>query len=351
MRLAIRMTLMAAVAAGAVIALTQHRVYAQAADPNAAPNPYKMEDNWAQLPAGRKWGAVIKIQVDHSDGKSIWTFDRCGGNSCANSMLAPIQKFDASGKFVRAFGAGMFNGPHGFYVDKGGNVWATDFQGKNSKGDVVVKFSPEGQVLMTLGKAGMPGNTQDMFDAPSGVVVAPDGDFYVADGHGGNTNDRIVKFDKSGKFLTAWGKHGKAQGEFNEPHGIALDSTGRVFVADRVNNRIQVFDPAGKFIAEWKQFGRPSDVAIDKNDNIYVADSQSNATNNPGFKQGIRVGSAKDGKVTAFIPEPTDLAAGPEGVGVDDAGNVYGGWTGKMTLRRFAKSGTAATTGAGTPNR
>jgi DNA-binding beta-propeller fold protein YncE len=216
---------------------------------------------------------------------------------------------------------------------------------------VVVKFSPEGRVLMTLGKAGMPGNTQDMFDEPSGIVVAPDGDFYVADGHGGNTNDRIVKFNKEGKFLTAWGKHGKAQGEFNEPHGIALDSTGRVFVADRVNNRIQIFDPAGKFIAEWKQFGRPSDVAIDKNDNIYVADSQSTVANNPGFKQGIRIGSVKDGKVTAFIPEPTDLAAGPEGVGVDDAGNVYGGWTGKMTMRRFVKSGAAATTGVGTPNR
>jgi hypothetical protein len=182
MKNAILMTLMVGVAAAALMAASGDRGYTQTADPNAAPNPYKMDDNWAQLPSGRKWGAVIKVQVDHSDGKSIWTFDRCGGNSCANSMLAPIQKFDASGKFVRAFGASTFNGPHGFYVDKDGNVWATDFQTKNGKGDIVVKFSPEGQVLMTLGKAGMPGNTQDMLDGPSGVVVAPNGDFYVADG-------------------------------------------------------------------------------------------------------------------------------------------------------------------------
>jgi sugar lactone lactonase YvrE len=338
---AMRMMLMAAVAAGAVMALTADRVYAQAAgpaDPNAAPNPYKMDPNWAKLPDLRKFGAAIKVQVDHSDGKSMWVFDRCGAGSCSNSMVPPVQKFDASGKFERAFGAGMFNQPHGFYVDKDGNVWVTDMTAKNGKGDVVVKFSPQGQVLMTLGKPGMPGNGPDMLDEPSGVVVAPNGDIYVADGHGGNSNDRIVKFDKTGKFLMAWGKHGKAPGEFDTPHGIALDSQGRVFVADRANARVQVFDPNGKFIAEWKQFGRPSDIAIDKNDMIYVADSQSTPANNPGFKQGIRIGSAKDGKVTAFIPEAPDIAAAPEGVGVDDAGNVYGGWTAKQAVRRFTKS-------------
>jgi DNA-binding beta-propeller fold protein YncE len=352
---ALKMTLMAAVAVGAVMALAPQCADAQAAGQananNAAPDPYKMDANWAQLPDGRKFGAAIKVQVDHRDGKTIWVFDRCGTNSCRNSMVPPIQKFDASGKFVRTFGAGMFNNPHGFYVDKDGNVWATDFQAKNGKGDVVVKFSPEGKVLMTLGKTGMPGNTQDTFDEPSAIVVAPNGDFYVADGHGGTSNDRIVKFDKNGKFLMTWGEHGKGQGEFDTPHGIALDSAGRVYVADRANNRVEVFDPNGKFIAEWKQFGRPSDVAIDKNDMIYVADSQSTERNNPGFKQGIRIGSVKDGKVTAFIPEPTDLAAGAEGVGVDDAGNVYGGWTAKMTLRRFVKSSAATTGAGGTPNR
>jgi NHL repeat len=225
-----------------------------------------------------------------------------------------------------------------------GNVnstWEDDNEAHN-QADIIGRhrrrrFSPEGKVLMTLGKAGMPGNGPDGLDGPSGVVVAPNGDIYVADGHGGNSNDRIVKFSKDGKFISAWGKHGKAAGEFDTPHGIALDSAGRVYVADRANNRVQVFEPDGKFVAEWKQFGRPSDVAIDKNDMIYVADSQSTPTNNPGFKQGIRIGSVKDGKVTGFIPEASAEAAAPEGVGVDDAGNVYGGWTGKMAVRRFVK--------------
>jgi DNA-binding beta-propeller fold protein YncE len=336
MKHAIKLTLLAGIAAGTLTLVSGDRGYTQANDPNAAPNPYKMQD-WAQLVDGRKFGAAIKVQVDHSDGKSIWVFDRCASNDCSNSMIPPIQKFDATGKFVRAFGANMFNQPHGFYVDKDGNVWVADERAKNGKGAVVVKFSPQGQVLMTLGKPGMPGNGPDMLDGPSGVVVAPNGDIYVADGHGGSTNDRIVKFSKDGKFIMAWGKHGKAPGEFDTPHGIALDSAGRVFVADRANSRIQVFDPAGKFIAEWKQFGRPSDIAIDKDDMMYVADSQSTATNNPGVKQGILIGSAKDGKVTAFIPEPSAEVGAPEGVGVDDAGNVYGGWTGKMAVRRFVK--------------
>jgi len=155
---------------------------------------------------------------------------------------------------------------------------------------------------MILGKPGMPGEGPGTFDGPSDVAVAQNGDIYVADGHGGTTNDRIVKFSKDGKFIKAWGKHGKAQGEFDTPHGIALDSAGRVFVADRANNRIQIFDPDGNLLTDWKQFGRPNSVFIDENDMIYVTDSQSTPTNNPGSWQGIRIGSAKDGKVIAFIP-------------------------------------------------
>jgi DNA-binding beta-propeller fold protein YncE len=334
---AMRAAVTIVIAAAALTAMAADRLCAQNADPNAAPNPYTLQENWAQPADGRKFGQAIKVQVDRSDGKSIWVFDRCGAAECTHSTVAPIQKFDASGKLLKSFGAGLFAVPHSLFVDREGNVWAGDQVAKNGKGADLIKFSPDGKVLMTLGKPGMPGDGPDYLSAVSAVVVAPNGDIYVADGHGPGTNDRIVKFSKDGKFITAWGKHGKGPGEFDTPHGIALDSAGRVYVGDRSNNRIQVFEPDGKFVAEWKQFGRPSDVAIDKNDMMYVADSQSDAKTNPGFKQGMRIGSVKDGKVTAFIPEPSAEAGAAEGIGVDDAGNVYGGWVAKMAVRRFVK--------------
>jgi DNA-binding beta-propeller fold protein YncE len=323
------------IATVAVIAIGVTRADAQGADPNSAPNPYKFEEGWAKLPAGRKMGAPIGVEVDR-DGKSVWIFDRCGANNCANSNVAPIMKFDPSGKFLTSFGAETFNFPHGLGVDREGNVYVSDERAKNGKGAVVVKYSPDGKALMTLGKAGMPGDGE-MLHGPSDVVVAPNGDIYVADGHGGETNDRIAKFSKDGKLIKAWGKHGKAQGEFDTPHGIALDSEGRVYVADRVNSRVQVFDADGKFIAEWKQFGRPSSVAIDKNDILYVADSQSDAQRNAGFKQGIRIGSVKDGKVTAFVPVPSETLGSAESIAVDDQGTIYAGFTNKMVFARFVK--------------
>ena len=322
----------------ALLAISFDRVVAQqSADPNAAPNPYRMEANWVQLPADRKMGSAIAVDIDR-DGKSVWVFDRCAAGDCGKSSIAPIMKFDPSGKLVTSFGAGMFNFPHGLGVDREGNVYVTDERSKNGKGDVVVKFSPEGRVLMTLGKPGMPGDGPDMFHSPSDVVIAANGDIYVADGHGGLTNGRIVKFSKDGKFIKAWGKPGKAQGEFNQPHGIALDSAGRVYVGDRGNSRIQIFDPDGNFIAEWKQFGMPSGIYVDRNDVMYVADTQSDQARNPGFKRGVRIGSVKDGKVTAFIPEPSAELGTGEGVAADDQGNVFQGYNSKMAVRRFVKN-------------
>jgi hypothetical protein len=338
MKHAMRASVIAGIAAVALTGMSGQRVYAQAADPNAAPNPYKMMEGWAQLPTGQKFGGVIKVQVDHSDGKTMWVFDRCGGTECTNSTASPLLKFDASGKFISSIGGGLFATPHALYVDRTGNVWAGDQIARNGKGADLIEFSPDGKVLLTIGKPGMPGNDQEHLTAVSAVVVAPNGDIYVADGHGQGTNDRIVKFDKSGKFITAWGKHGKAQGEFDTPHGIALDSEGRVYVGDRVNNRIQVFTPDGKFIAEWKQFGRPSDVVIDKNDVMYVNDAQSDAKTNAGFTQGIRIGSVKDGKITAFIPQVDPAIGAPEGLGVDDQGNIFGAYQGKQMVRKLVKN-------------
>jgi DNA-binding beta-propeller fold protein YncE len=340
-----RMACTVAVAAVAAAGIGGKWLYAQdKADPNAAPNPYHMVDSVIQLPEGRKLGGPIGVEIDHSDGKTLWVFERCGADTCEGSTLDPIMKFDATGKLKANFGGGLINWPHGFYVDHQGNPWITDGRAGNGKGHTVIKFSPDGKVLMTLGKPGQAGDAPDMFNTPSDVVVAPNGDIYVADGHGilqdKPTNDRIVKLSKDGKFIKAWGKHGSGPGEFDVPHNLALDSAGRLYVADRSNSRVQVFDPDGKLLAEWRQFGRPSSVYVDKNDVIYVADNQSNEKTNPGFKQGIRIGNAKDGKVTAFIPLVDPALGAPEEIVADDQGNIYAGFTAvnKTALKKFVKN-------------
>src|SRR6266567_1215886 len=190
------------------------------------------EDGWARLPDGRKCGQTSAIDVDR-DG-NIWVFERCGANSCAGSNAAPVVKLAPSGKYLRSFGAGMFVFPHGIHVDRAGNVWVTDADGKEGKGHQVVKFSANGKVLLTLGKAGVAGDGPDTFNRPSDVTTAPNGDIFVADGHGGDSNARIVKFSKDGKFIKTWGKKGTAASEFDTPHAIALDSRGRLFVGEGV---------------------------------------------------------------------------------------------------------------------
>ena len=307
---------------------------------NNAPNPYKSIFDWAKMPAGRTWGSSAGVDID-PDGKSVWVIDRCGANSCYGSNLDPILKFDASGKLVKSFGAGMFVFPHGIHVDRQGNIWVTDGQGRGSQGHQVIKFSPNGQVLMRLGQAGVAGNNPQNFNMPSAVYVAPNGDIFVGDGHGGESNNRIVKFDKTGKYIKEWGTKGSAPGQFDTPHTLAMDSQGRLFVGNRNNNRIDIFDQDGKFIESWTQFSRPSGVYI-RNDVIYVADSESESVsrNHNGWKRGMRVGSVKDGKVTAFIPDPADVKMGTsaaEGVAVDKDGIIYGAEVGPKRVMKYTK--------------
>jgi sugar lactone lactonase YvrE len=307
---------------------------------SAQPNPYTTIANWGQLPEGRTWGSTSAIDVA-PDGH-IWVAERCGANTCAGSNLPAILEFDPSGKLLRSFGAGMFIFPHGFLVDREGNVWVTDAQGKDGKGHQVFKFSREGKLLLTLGKAGVAGSGNDEFNQPSDVAVAPNGDIFVADGHDTGSNMRIVKFTKDGTFIKTWGKPGSATGEFNVPHGLAFDSKGRLFVADRANNRLQIFDQEGTFLEEWKQFSRLSGIYIDKNDILYGADSESNTKRNPGWKRGIRVGSVREGKVTAFIPDPVEnpdgsATSGAEGVAADAQGNIFGAEVGPKMVKKYVK--------------
>ena len=348
----VRNTLIAGLVCAAGVATAQ-----SIAPVNSAPNPYVSIENWAKLPAGRPWGSTSAVDID-KDGKSVWVAERCSAFAppsqmrqllaaghpfaCQGSSLDPILKFDSAGNLVKAFGSGLLIFPHGIHVDRDGNIWVTDGTGMEGKGQQIFKFSPEGQLLLTLGKKGVAGKGPDEFNAPSAVVTAPNGDIFVADGHGGPTNARIVKFDRTGKFIKTWGQAGSGKGDLDIPHAIAMDSRGRLFVGDRQNNRIQIFDQEGNYLDQWAQFSRPSGVFIDRNDTIYVADSESESVskNHDGWKRGIRVGSARDGSVTAFIPDPVEKTTGTsaaEGVAADAEGNIFGAEVGPKRLMKYSR--------------
>jgi sugar lactone lactonase YvrE len=336
-------TLILGLLASAIVAPNFLHAQVTSTVPNDLPNTYKAAANWAKLPDGRTWGATGAVYVA-PDG-NIWVFDRCGSDTCEKSTVAPVSELTTAGNFLKSFGAGEFLFPHGLYVDKEQNIWLTDSRAANGKGLQVFKFSPDGKKLLTLGKAGVSGDTEDTFGSPTAIVVAANGDIFVADGHNacGCPNSRVVKFSAVGKFIKVIGKKGSGPGELDDPHSLAFDSQGRLFVADRSNNRIQIFDQEGTSLATWKQFGRPSGIFIDKNDTLYVTDSESTDAagygNNPGVKRGIRIGSARTGLVSQFIPSPdqTGNTSGAEGIAVDHEGNLYGAEVKKKNVEKYLK--------------
>ena len=335
---------------------------------NDLPNPYRSVAPWGQLPESHpKWGALNAIAVDR-DGRSLWVADRCGANpnvppgesavpydTCAGSDWPPVHKLDAAGNMVKSFGAGLFVFPHKIYQDRDGNIWVVDMRAMNAReklkapnaspaGHAVMKFDPDGRVLMTIGKPGFAGNPQDgMLTEPCSIVEAPNGDLFISEGHSGQqpgmppeTVARISRFTKEGKFLYSFGRLGSGPAEFRTPHDLAMDPQGRLLVADRGNHRIQVVTPEGKFVEEWRQYGRPSGVAV-RDGLVYVADSESNGVApNPGWLRGIRVGELATGRVLYRIPDPLEMkgTSAAEGVAVDAQGNVYGGEVGPRQLAK-----------------
>jgi hypothetical protein len=293
------------------------------------PSPFgKPENQWAKPPVGNSWGSTAGIE--RGPRGEIWAIDRCGANSCDGSDRAPIVMLDIkTGAAIKGIGAGLFVFPHGLHVDRAGNVWVTDggVSKDGSKGLQVTKLSPDGKVLMTLGTAGQRGNDQTHFQSPSDVITAPNGDIFVTDGHTpiqgivpAGLNMRVMKFDRTGKFLAEWGKAGTGKSEFNNPHALGLDAQGRLLVADRANNRIQIFDQQGKLLAVWKQFGRPSGFYI-TGDRLYAIDADSTEAIHPGgWKKGVWIGSIREAKAEAFVSDET---AG-EGVVIAPDGNMYG---------------------------
>ena len=323
---------------------------------NGGPNPYRVIRDWAQLTLEKRpWGGSNGVAIDR-DGKSVWATDRCSPGiapGCLGTKANPVHLFDETGKEIRSFGGGMFVWPHGIHVDRDGNLWVTDarvataeerikFPGEDKKGSVVVKFSPDGKVLMTLGRPGVKGDPPDALTEPNDVITDPsNGDVYVAESHTNvadpNLVGRISVFDRNGKFLRVIGKTGTGPGEFRTPHAIEFDSQGRLIVADRHNHRIQILTKEGKYLAEWREFSRVSGLAIDGNDTIYAADSESEPKRHPGWLKGIRIGSLKDGKVTNFVPpHKTDAPDGAtgEGIAIDSAGNLF---TAEATVRGVTK--------------
>jgi hypothetical protein len=276
-----------------------------------AAESYKLVEGWGTLPAGQTWGEVTGVDID-SKGTII----------AVRRSEPPVLEFDSTGKLLKTWGEKMFAWPHGFRIDRDGNLWITDGRTVEGRGQQVFKMSRDGRVLLTLGTKGQAGEGPNLFNGPCDVAIGRNGDIFIADGHQGS---RVAKFSRDGKFVRSWGTKGEGPGQFNVPHAIAVDSRGRLFVADRGNRRIQLFDQEGNFLEEWKQFGRPSGILITADDTIYVADVSD--------KQGITYGSTKDGVVRGIISGTL-----PESIALAADGSIY---TGETTtghiLRKFVR--------------
>jgi hypothetical protein len=343
--------------------------------PNPAPTVTR---NWGQAPAGRPLGTSAGMDIDPIDGH-LWTYERCGqgalgvapppgaptaggfgGANCAiNPEHPPIYKFDRNtGAILANFGAGVMVTPHGIGVDPQGNVWVTDFaiDVARGKGYQVHKFSPTGELLMSLGTAAVSGNDGAHFFEPNDVIVAPDGSIFVSDGHSGqgmttnqaiaeglanNQTARIMKFAADGTFIRQWGQLGLEHGQFRTPHSMAFDSRGRLWVADRGNHRIEIFDQEGNYLESRYQFGRISGVFITPQDMVYAIDSESSPTGHPAWVNGVRVAHIDSDWIVGFVPpfmtdrmaDGTPVPENPrlyqgaagEGIAVDADGNVFAG--------------------------
>ncbi len=318
--------------------------------PNPAPN---VTTNWGELPAGREWGSTAGIDIDPTDGH-IWAYERCGAGTfgggvpinCDSNPVDPVFKFNRhTGEVMANFGGGLMMTPHGIHADAEGNVWVTDFAGNEAgtKGHQVHKFSPDGELLMSLGTPGQTGSDGAHFNQPNDVIVGPDGSIYVADGHSGQgmvsfraidegresgQTARILKFSPDGRFIKQWGQLGVRHGEFRTPHALEFDSRGRLWVADRGNHRLELFDQDGNYLESRYTYGRISGIFITDDDMVYAIDSESGPTNHVNWRNGVRIGHIDEDRITAFIPpfeRPDRVYQGTagEGVAVDADGNVY----------------------------
>lgn len=316
------------------------------------PNPV-VTRNWGELPAGRNWGSTAGIDIDPNDGH-IWAYERCGASSfgggvpvnCDTNPVDPIFKFNRhTGEIMANFGGGIFQTPHGIHAAEDGTVWVTDFASNRdgTKGHQVHQFSADGELLMSLGVPGTPGNDSRHFNQPNDVIVGPDGSIYVSDGHNGQgmtsnqameegraagNTARIMKFSPDGTFIKQWGEIGVRHGEFRTPHAMEFDSYNRLWVADRGNHRIEIFDQDGNYLESRYAYGRISGLFITDDNMVYAIDSESSPTNHVGWRNGVRIGPVEEDKIVGLIqpferPDRVGQGTAGEGVAVDADGNVY----------------------------
>jgi DNA-binding beta-propeller fold protein YncE len=175
-----------------------------------------------------------------------------------------LAEYDEQGKFVRSIGDGLWDHPHGLRIDTDDNIWTTD-----DGNHLVLKLNPAGRVLLVLGRKDWGGEATWLFNKPTDVAFAKNGDIFVTDGYG---NSRVVKFDRDGNFIKTWGKYGTGPGEFDLPHSIVVDQEDRVYVGDRENARIEIFDADGNFLKEWKGIGYPYGLFITPDQHIWMVD-------------------------------------------------------------------------------
>jgi len=303
---------------------------------------YEANDRWARLPKDWSWTEVAGVACDSKD--RVFVFNR--GEH-------PVVMFDRDGVFLGSWGEGIFVRPHGIFIGPDDSVFCVD-----DLDHTVHKFAPDGKLLLTLGTSGQPSDTGATsidyrtiiragppFHFPTDLAIGPEGDLYITDGYG---NARVHRFSPDGRLLFSWGKPGAGPGEFHVPHGIAVDRSGIVYVADRENSRIQLFTPEGVYLAEWIDVARPSEIFIDKQSNVYVAEL--------GFHAGLWPGTsppspdATGGRLSIFDLEgklrarwgggrnptsPGDFFA-PHDVWVDSRGDIY---VGEVTMSAGASRG------------
>ena len=268
---------------------------------------YKVDAGWAQLPQGADWG-----------GNTTWITADGKGNVVVLVRTAPyFRVFTRDGRFVKAFGEdGLFESAHSVTVDAQGFLWVTD-----SAAHVVHKFGPDGRLLMTLGKKGVAGDnaSRDLFNQPNHVAVAPSGDIYVSDGY---QNARVVQFSSNGQFVRIiGGVKGSQPGQLQLPHGVALDSRGRILINDSDNQRVSVFDKDGRFVETWPYPSRGG-IAVASDDTVYISDVNVGIVNI--VKNGKRIDSVS-----------ADRA---HGMGIDTDGSIYVSGASRMTVMKITKA-------------